>query len=420
VVSSRTIRRNTLLLAASMACLSAMFQLVAAISSLTFVKVTGVQGLLGLGPAIFLFTGAIAAYQAGRAMDRVGRVPVLAVGFAVAIVGLTVTGLSTRSLFAPGVLAGFVMLGAALGTITLVRTAGGDMYPPAQRGRGIALVLSGAVLGALLGPLVFGPLFSGRTFSADALAVGWFAAIAFPLAGLALVVCVRPDPRRIAELLAGPAPPQAPAPATPSIRELVRRPGVAPALLGAFASFGVMASVMNLTGYVVVEHFHHGQSSVFSIIGAHVLGMYAFVVMVGPFVDRVGRRRPLVGGLFLMGACCAGLALVHSVVATAVLLFGLGLGWSFSFLAASSELADRTLPHERGRLLGFSDQLSGALAATLAIGFGLLLDRIGVAALAAGSSLLVLLPAVYLALHRPVGPVRGLSLEIDSVPAGAE
>jgi hypothetical protein len=111
---------------------------------------------------------------------------------------------------------------------------------------------------------------------------------------------------------------------------------------------------------------------------------------------------------------------VHSVVATAVLLFGLGLGWSFSFLAASSELADRTLPHERGRLLGFSDQLSGALAATLAITFGLLLDRVGVTALAAGSSLVVLLPAVYLALHRSQAPVRALALEIDGVPAGAE
>ena len=51
------VRRNTVLLAATMAVNSAVLQLVAAVSSLTFVLVTGVRGLLGLGPAIFLTAG---------------------------------------------------------------------------------------------------------------------------------------------------------------------------------------------------------------------------------------------------------------------------------------------------------------------------------------------------------------------------
>ncbi len=100
-LASIPIRRNTLLLAASMACLSGMFQLVAAVSSLTFVKVTGFHGLLGLGPAIFLITSAFAAYQAGRGMDRFGRIPVLAVGFGIAALGLVVTGIGTRIVVAP-------------------------------------------------------------------------------------------------------------------------------------------------------------------------------------------------------------------------------------------------------------------------------------------------------------------------------
>ena len=313
------IRRNTILLAGSMACLSGMFQLVAAVSSLTFVKVTGVHGLLGLGPAIFLVTAAFAAYQAGRGMDRFGRIPPLAVGFVVATCGLIVTGIGTRLVLAPLTIAGFVLLGSALGTLTLVRTAGGDMYPPEQRAAGIALVLSGAVVGAILGPLVFDPLLAGRQLSSDSLSLAWFAAIGFPLVGLVLVLCVRPDPRRVAELLAARGRDVRVESTAAPIREIVRRPGVAPALLGALASFAVMASVMNLIGYVVVAHGNHEPSDVFPIIGAHVFGMYAFVVIVGPFVDRFGRRRPLVGGLVLMGACCAALALVSGVVATAVL-----------------------------------------------------------------------------------------------------
>ena len=346
------IRRNTILLAASMACLSGMFQLVAAISSLTFVKVTGFHGLLGLGPAIFLVTSAFAAYQAGRGMDRFGRIPVLAVGFGVATLGLVVTGIGTRIVVAPLVITGFVLLGAALGTLTLVRTAGGDMYPPERRAAGIALVLSGAVVGAFLGPVVFDPLLSGRHLSADSLSIAWLAAVAFPLVGLALVLCVRPDPRRVAELIAARGRPDHVESEAAPIGQIIRRPGVAPALLGALASYAVMASVMNLTSYVVVEHHNHAPSDVFPIIGAHVSGMYAFVVIVGPFVDSFGRRTPLVGGLVLMGLSCAGLALVSGVIATGVLLFGLGLGWSFSFLAASSDLVDRTSPRERGRLLG--------------------------------------------------------------------
>jgi MFS family permease len=356
-LASIPIRRNTLLLAASMACLSGMFQLVAAVSSLTFVKVTGFHGLLGLGPAIFLITSAFAAYQAGRGMDRFGRIPVLAVGFGIAALGLLVTGIGTRIVVAPMVIGGFILLGSALGTLTLVRTAGGDMYPPERRAAGIALVLSGAVVGAVLGPVVFDPLLSGRQLSTDSLSIAWLAAVAFPLLGLSLVLSVRPDPRRVAELIAARGRPDMIESSRAPIGEIIRRPGVAPALLGALASYSVMASVMNLVGYVVVEHHDHAPSSVFPIIGAHVLGMYAFVVIVGPFVDRFGRRTPLVGGLILMSASCAGLALVSGVIATGVLLFGLGLGWAFSFLAASSDLVDRTSPRERGRLLGLSDQL---------------------------------------------------------------
>ena len=65
-------RRNTFLLAGAMAVYSAVLQLVAAVSSLTFVLVTGVEGLLGLGPAIFLISSGLAAAPAGRLTDRIG------------------------------------------------------------------------------------------------------------------------------------------------------------------------------------------------------------------------------------------------------------------------------------------------------------------------------------------------------------
>jgi MFS family permease len=389
------IRRNTAILSATMAVNSAVLQLTAAVSSLTFVLVTGVRGLLGLGPAIFLTSSGLTALPAGRLMDRVGRTPVMTGGFALGAGGCALTALATRTGSTLAVIVGFALVGSSSGIALLIRTAAGDMYPPERRARGISYVLFGSVFGAILGPSVFGPLFAGKDVKADALTVPWLAAGGLALVALVIVQFVRPDPKRIAELIGARDDVPAPGPAAP-LRELVRRPGVRPAMLAALASFGVMVSVMNLTGYVVVEHHHHTQDSVFPIIGAHVFGMYALVLVIGALIDRVGRAPALQIGLVVMAISTIGLVWVSSVWATAVLLLGLGLGWNFSFVAATAQLADRTSPAERGRLLGFNDLLGALFGASLALLGGYALDAIGVGALAIGATVIVATPVLLL------------------------
>jgi MFS family permease len=394
--------RNTALLSAALAANSGMLQLSAAVASLTLVMVLDVEGLLGLGPAIVLASGALAALPAGRAMDRVGRVPVLAGGFVIGAAGCGLAALGSSLGEAVVVLAGLAGVGAAGGIALLARTAAADMYPPERRARGIALVLFGAVFGALLGPAVFSPLLAGRQLDGDSLAVLWLAAGGFMVAGLALVLGVRPDPRRIAELLR--AGDEGPALAAAPLRELLGRPGVVPALLAAQASFAVMVGLMTLTGAVVVDHHGHEGHHVFPIIGAHVFGMYALVLVVGDVIDRIGRTPALAGGLLIMAGSAISLLWVQSVGWTAVALFGLGLGWNLSFVAATAELADRTHAWERGKLLGFNDLLSGLTGAALALLGGVALTAIGVAALAIGGAALVLGPAAWIVAtsRRPV------------------
>jgi predicted MFS family arabinose efflux permease len=185
------------------------------------------------------------------------------------------------------------------------------------------------------------------------------------------------------------------APAAP-LRDILVRPGVRPAMLAALASFGVMVSVMNLSGYVVVEHNHHAQSDVFPIIGAHVMGMYALVLVVGSFIDRIGRGPALAGGLAVMAVSTIALMWFEGVVATAVMLFGLGVGWNLSFVAATAQLVDATAPSERGKMLGFNDLLSALFGASLALLGGYALDSIGVAALAIGATVIVAAPILWL------------------------
>ena len=389
------IRRNTILLSATMAVNSAVLQLVAAVSSLTFVLVTGVKGLVGLGPAIFLTFSGLTSVPAGRLMDRIGRTPVMSGGFVLAAIGCCVTALAANTQSTPLVIVGFGCIGAASGISLLIRTAAGDMYPPERRARGISYVLFGSVFGAILGPTVFSPLFAGKDVEAGSLTVPWLAAGGLALIALVLVQFVRPDPQKIALLIGG-GEENVDMPAAP-LREIVRRPGVIPAMLAALASFAVMVSVMNLTGYVVVEHNHHSQDSVFPIIGAHVFGMYALVLVIGAVIDRIGRTVALEIGLVVMALSTIGLLQAESVLTTAVLLLGLGVGWNISFVAATAQMADRTNPAERGKLLGFNDLLGALLGASLALLGGYALDAIGVAALAIGATVVVMAPLLLIA-----------------------
>lgn len=396
----RTVRRSTLMLAAVTAVNSVVLQLASAVSSVTFVLVTGQRGLLGLGPAIFLTASGLTAVVAGRSMDRFGRRPVLAAGFLASSAGCALTALATHTRSVPLLLAGFVLIGAGMATSLLIRAAAGDMYVAARRARGISYVLSGAVVGAVLGPAVFSPMFAGRHLDAGTLTAPWLVAAAIALVPLAVVLLLRPDPRTIAQALhardAG-----TPAAAAAPLAEILRRPGVLPAMLAGLASFGVMVSVMNLAGFVVVEEHHHRQSSVFPIIGAHVLGMYALVLVVGALVDRIGRTPALAAGLVVMGASTLALQWFGSVPMTAVLLFGLGIGWNISFVAATAQMADRTAPAERGKLLGFNDLVAALLGASLALVGGYGLESAGVGALAVGATAIVVSPVAWIMWRAP-------------------
>ena len=405
------IRRNTILLAATLTSLSGMVQLAVAVATITLVLVTGIEGILGLGPAIFLTAGALAALPAGRLMDRLGRIPVLAGGCVAGIAGCLTTALGCEVESAPVVVAGFALVGVSQGTILLARAAAADMYPPERRARGISYVLFGALFGAALGPLVFRPLFAGKELDTEALVLPWVAAAVIMVVGLVLVLLVRPDPRTIARKLhfdSGAGVEGEPG----TLREIVRRPGVMTSLVAAIASFAGMVSVMNLTGYLVVDHGHH-QSDVFTVISLHIVGMYALVLVIGQLIDRLGRRPGQVTGLLLMALSTLGLVWFESVAWMSVSLFLLGLGWNISYVAAVTELADRALPAERGKLIGLTDQLSSFTGAALVLLGGVAYSELGVEALALSATAFVGLPALWILLQSAAGApdVRPLSVK---------
>jgi MFS family permease len=367
------VRRNALLLALGLVFQSGMIQLAVALGTVTIVAVTGVEGILGLGPAVFLLAGAAAVGPAGRISDRVGRMPVIRFGFALGIAGPVVTAAGCAIESGVLVFLGLALCGAGQTIVLLSRAAAAEMFPPERRARGMSIVLFGVVSGAVWGPLVFGPMFAGRSLTPHDLVVPWLAAGAFTLVGLLVSFGVRPDPKQLSQIYAVSTESQAPA---APLREILRRPGVGTAMVAAVGSFAVMAGVMNLAGYVAVGH-HHSHGSIFTIISLHIVGMYGLVLIVGDVIDRIGRRTSMVGGLCVMALSNAGLVWLDSIAGMSLSLFGLGLGWCFAYVAATTELVDLAGASERGRLIGTTDLLSSVGGAFLALAGGVVYSGAG-------------------------------------------
>ena len=286
-----------------MVCLSGMIQLAVALGTVTLVAVTGLEGILGLGPAVFLVAGALAVGPAGRISDRVGRMPVIRAGFVFGMVGPAITALGCWSSSGELVFLGLAFCGAAQSIVMLSRAAAAEMFPPERRARGMSYVLFGAVAGAVFGPLIFGPIFAGKALTPDELALPWLGSSLFALAGFLVSLARPPRPEGAVEGVRDEA--EESAPPAP-LAEMLRRPGVLTAMFASVASFAVMVGVMNLAGYVAVGHGHeHGD--VFTIISAHIVGMYGLVLVAGDLVDRIGRWRSMAIGLLVMAVSNAGL-----------------------------------------------------------------------------------------------------------------
>jgi MFS family permease len=369
-------------------------QLAVALGTVTVVAVTNYEGILGLGPGVFLIAGALAVGPAGRISDRVGRMPVIRAGFGLGIIGPVITALGCWSTSGELVFLGLGLCGAAQAVVLLSRAAAAEMFSPEHRARGMSFVLFGAVSGAIFGPLVFGPIFSGRALTPQQLAWPWLASCLFAAGGLLISFGVRPDPKVLSAAFHTES--ENAVPAAP-LAEILRRPGVPTALGAAVASFAVMVGVMNLAGYVAVGRGHH-HGDVFTVISAHIVGMFGLVLIVGDIVDRIGRRRAMAIGLAVMALSNAGLIWLDGIGGMSLSLFGLGLGWSLSYVAATTELVSLAQPAERGRLVGFSDLLSSFIGAALALGGGVIYTAGGSVPLAVFATALAAFPACWIVL----------------------
>jgi MFS family permease len=205
------------------------------------------------------------------------------------------------------------------------------------------------------------------------------------MSGAALVVWIfmRPDPLLTAQRAAGW---EDRSDAGTSLGRMMRvlrtQPAVVAAIGGLASGHAVMVAVMVMTPL----HMEHGGAQlriIGMVVSVHVLGMFAFSPLVGLATDYWGASRMLVvgGALLLVAVTVSG----GSPEGTSWQIFGglflLGLGWSFSTVAASTLISVEVPLEARTDVQGAADLIMGVSAALAGALAGVIVGSSGFPAL---------------------------------------
>ncbi|HJU69672.1 MAG TPA: MFS transporter [Gemmatimonadaceae bacterium] len=364
---NETVRRTLVMLSAAFALGFAAASMTAGPGSAALVALSGNASLAGLYVALLNVGAAVGAAIGGRAMDRWGRRPVLIAGYSLGAAGYTIAGfgvtLEILALFITGVLT----LAVALGIGGLTRVAAAEMFPPSERGRGIAWLQTSAIAGAVAGPLFLmltEPL--GHAIGRDALGLVWWIAPLLVIAG-AVTLRRAAEPMEIAKEIERAHP--HPSSATSSGGAVRSGRLLVAGVVALAASHAAMASVMGVAGVAVV-HAGHGAGVLGTVMMLHFVGMYGLSRIVGHATDRWGRRPTILIGLVLLAVGGGVVALFPGMGGLAAGLLIVGLGWSFGYIGASVLLTDITVPSRRARILGRADLITQLTAAVIATSGG--------------------------------------------------
>jgi MFS family permease len=354
------------------------------VESIAAAQVGGRPELATVPTTLFLLGSALAAYPAGRIMERYGRRAGLVAGYGLALLGGLASGIGiVRGVFLL-LLLGAMLLGVGRAAIDQGRYAAADVVPSAARARAVSWIVLAGTLGAILGPALVVP--SGTLAAragADELAGPYFAsALLLLTGGLVIGFGLRPDPRDFARTLVEPVGTTAgPQGARRGYLEVLGDPSARLALAAMVGGLFVMIMVMVITPLHMRLH-DHTLNSVSWVFAAHVLGMFGFSVVTGRVADVLGRAAAIrIGAGLLIGACLVATE-AHDVFGLALALFLLGLGWNFCFVSGSSLLTDVLRPAERARVQGSNDLLVGLTGAAASLGSGQLFARLGYASMA--------------------------------------
>jgi MFS family permease len=390
---SKLARKITWVLFANQSLASAGFIAAATINSIIGAKLGGNPSYAGVPSAVYLLGAAFAASGWGYLMERIGRRNGIVSGLVIGVIGnalvLYAIGISSFPLF----LAGMVLMGITNAAVILGRFAAAEVNPPEQRGAAISNVVLGGTFGAVVGPLLVGPMGNFvHTLGMDELAGAYLATLVlFAISAVVVFIGLRPDPRDLGRQVAAQYPDLSPGGEVRPILEIFRQPAALVAVTAMVLGQVVMVAIMVITSLHMREH-QHNLGDISAVISSHTFGMYAFSVLSGRLSDKWGRGPVILVGASTLLLACITAPLSPDVLPLAISLFLLGLGWNFCFVGGSALLADQLSPLERSRTQGANDLLVGLASATGSLGSGFIFAASNYTVIALVSGVLSLIP----------------------------
>ncbi|MEW8985691.1 MAG: MFS transporter [Bacillus sp. (in: firmicutes)] len=360
----------------------------------------GTDTVAGLPTALFTLGSAGAALIVGRLSQRYGRRAGLASGFltgGIGAIGVIIAAV-TNNIFL--LFASLLVYGAGSATNLQARYAGTDLASSKQRATAVSIAMVSTTFGAVAGPNLVEAM--GRF----ALSVGVpalsgpfiLAAAAYIVAGLVLLVFLRPDPFVVARAIAV-AERNAKTSSPDYVEEtlVTDKRGIGVAALIMVLTQMVMVAIMTMTPVHMGSH-GHGLSAVGMVIGFHIGAMYLPSLLTGVLVDKIGRATMAVasGVTLLLSGIMAAVAPGESMFWITLALILLGLGWNFGLISGTALLVDATNPTNRAKMQGTVDvlvALSGASGGMLS-GMVVANSSFAFLSLAGGVLALVLIPFV--------------------------
>ncbi|HSL27605.1 MAG TPA: MFS transporter [Anaerolineales bacterium] len=393
---TRLARKITWVLFANQSLASAGFIAAATLNSIIGAKLSGSASFAGVPSAVYLLGAAFAASAWGYIMDRVGRRNGIVAGLLIGVIGnvlvLLAIGISSFLLF----LAGMILMGITNAAVVLGRFAAAEVNPPEKRGAAISNVVLGGTFGAIVGPLMVGPMGNVvRVAGMDELAGAYLATlILFAISAAVVFIGLRPDPRELGKQVAA-LHPDLDAKSVSGERrpifEILRQPAAMVAVSAMALGQVVMVAIMVITSLHMRDH-QHNLSDISAVIASHTFGMFAFSIISGRLADRWGRGPVILTGTSTLLLACIAAPLSPNVFPLAVALFLLGLGWNFCFVGGSALLSDQLSPAERSRTQGMNDLLVGLASATGSLGSGFVFAASSYTVIAVVAGVLALIP----------------------------
>ena len=184
--------------------------------------------------------------------------------------------------------------------------------------------------------------------------------------------------------------------------QIVKQPVFVVAAVSATVAQSVMNFLMTATPVAMLAHGGHGFGSVATVISSHSVSMFAPGFFTGSLVKRFGEIPIILTGLALQGTCIADALTDIKVFHFWLSMVLLGLGWNFTYTAATSLMTTAYTPPERNKTQGMMNQIIYTVVAIGSLSSGAFIHFLGWNWVNVGATPMLLLAVIVTIWHTTV------------------